>query len=77
MNPILVDVMRGNATESTHCGAIAVVDADGAVLATLGDNERPIFPRSAVSQRADAAELERHPGGRAACARHLRTALAR
>jgi L-asparaginase II len=48
MNPILVDVMRGNSTESTHRGAIAVVDADGAVLASLGDIERPIFPRSAV-----------------------------
>jgi L-asparaginase II len=48
MNPILVDVMRGSAVESTHRGAIAVVDADGAVLAALGDIERPIFPRSAV-----------------------------
>ena len=48
MNPILVDVMRGSAIESTHCGALAVLDADGAVLASLGDIERPIFPRSAV-----------------------------
>jgi L-asparaginase II len=48
MNPILVDVMRGNAVESVHRGAIAVVDAGGAVLASLGDIERPIFPRSAV-----------------------------
>jgi len=48
MNPILVDVMRGNATESTHCGALAVLDADGAIVASLGDIERPIFPRSAV-----------------------------
>jgi len=48
MNPILVDVMRGGAVESTHRGAIAVVDADGAVLTSLGDVERPIFPRSAV-----------------------------
>lgn len=48
MNPILVDVMRGSAIESTHCGAIAVLDADGAVVASLGDIERPIFPRSAV-----------------------------
>ena len=48
MNPNLVDVMRGNASESIHRGAIAVVDADGAVLASLGDIERPIFPRSAV-----------------------------
>lgn len=48
MNPILVDVMRGSAVESTHRGAIAVIDDDGAVLASLGDIERPIFPRSAV-----------------------------
>ena len=48
MNPILVDVMRGDAIESTHCGAVAVLDADGAVVASLGDIERPIFPRSAV-----------------------------
>ncbi len=48
MNPILVDVMRGGAVESTHRGAIAVIDDDGAVLASLGDIERPIFPRSAV-----------------------------
>ena len=48
MNPILVDVMRGAAIESSHTGAIAVVDADGALVASLGDIERPIFPRSAV-----------------------------
>ncbi len=48
MNPILVDVMRGGTIESTHCGAVAVLDADGVVVASLGDIERPIFPRSAV-----------------------------
>lgn len=48
MNPILVDVMRGSAIESTHCGALAVLDAEGAVVASLGDIDRPIFPRSAV-----------------------------
>ena len=48
MNPVLVEVWRGNAIESAHAGAIAVVDADGAVLASLGDIDRPIFPRSAV-----------------------------
>jgi L-asparaginase II len=47
-NPILVEALRGDAVESTHRGAIAVLDADGAVLASLGDIERPIFPRSAV-----------------------------
>ena len=48
MNPILVEVLRGRAVESTHCGALAVLDADGAVLASIGDIDRPIFPRSAV-----------------------------
>ena len=48
MNPLLVEVIRGGVLESSHCGALAVLDADGAVLAQLGDIERPIFPRSAV-----------------------------
>ena len=48
MNPILGEVLRGQAVESTHCGALAVLDADGAVLAALGDIDRPVFPRSAV-----------------------------
>ena len=48
MNPVLVDVLRGGAIESVHCGAVAVLDADGAVVASLGDIDRPIFPRSAV-----------------------------
>ena len=48
MNPTLVDVLRGATVESSHRGALAVLDADGAVLATLGDIDRPIFPRSAV-----------------------------
>ena len=48
MNPTLVNVMRGSAVESTHSGAVAVIDADGAVRLQLGDIDRPIFPRSAV-----------------------------
>ena len=48
MNPTLVDVLRGNAVESSHRGALAVVDADGAVRAALGNTARPIFARSAV-----------------------------
>jgi L-asparaginase II len=47
-NPVLVEVWRGGAVESVHRGALAVVDADGALVAALGDIERPIFPRSAV-----------------------------
>ena len=48
MNPILVEAIRGGIRESAHRGAIAVVDADGTPVASLGDIERPIFPRSAV-----------------------------
>ncbi len=47
-NPILVEALRGSAVESLHRGALAIVDADGAVHSALGDIDRPIFPRSAV-----------------------------
>ena len=48
MNPVLVEAWRGTAVESFHRGAMAVVDGDGVLVASLGDIERPIFPRSAV-----------------------------
>lgn len=48
MNPVLIEVLRGSAVESCHAGALAIVDASGAVHTALGDIERPIFPRSAV-----------------------------
>jgi len=48
MNPILVEVLRGSTVESTHSGAFAIVDGDGAVVASAGDIQRPIFPRSAI-----------------------------
>ena len=48
MNPVLVQAWRGNAVESAHAGSVAVVDADGDVLVSLGDIDRPVFPRSAV-----------------------------
>ena len=47
-NPALVEVMRGALVESRHCGAIAVVDAGGARVLTLGDVEKPVYPRSAI-----------------------------
>jgi len=47
-NPVLVEVMRGGLVESRHRGALAVVDADGRAVMTLGDIESPVFPRSAV-----------------------------
>lgn len=47
-NPVLVEVLRGPMVESRHRGAVAVVDADGATVLTLGDVARPVYPRSAV-----------------------------
>lgn len=47
-NPILVEALRGGIVESFHRGAVALLDADGAVVAAHGDIDRPVFPRSAV-----------------------------
>jgi L-asparaginase II len=46
--PTLVEVTRGSHVESTHCGAIIVVDAKGKRRVAIGDIERRVFPRSAV-----------------------------
>lgn len=48
MNPELVHATRGGIVESTHRGALAIVDADGASVCVVGDVQRPVFPRSAV-----------------------------
>jgi L-asparaginase II len=47
-NPVLVEVLRGGLVESTHRGAVCVVDADGATVLALGEVAQPVFPRSAV-----------------------------
>lgn len=47
-NPVLVEVTRGDTVESRHRGAAVVVDADGRIVWSVGDVERPVFPRSAV-----------------------------
>lgn len=47
-NPVLAEVTRGNTVESRHRGSVVVLDADGGVVLSLGDVERPVFPRSAV-----------------------------
>ena len=48
IDPVLVEVLRGGTVESFHRGALAIVDAEGAVHTALGDVERPVFPRSAI-----------------------------
>jgi L-asparaginase II len=47
-NPILAEAIRGNWVENRHRGAYVVIDADGKIIASAGDIERPIFPRSAI-----------------------------
>ena len=47
-NPILAETIRGNWVENRHRGAYVVVDADGTIIASAGDIDRPIFPRSAI-----------------------------
>src|SRR5690242_15639225 len=47
-DPVLVEVTRGAIVESRHRGAVAVVDAEGSVVAAIGDIEQAVFPRSTV-----------------------------
>jgi L-asparaginase II len=44
----LLEVRRGRLVESRHLGALAVVDADGRLVASVGDPELPVFPRSTL-----------------------------
>lgn len=45
---VLAEVTRGFTVESRHLGSVAVADASGRLVLSLGDVDRPIFPRSAV-----------------------------
>jgi L-asparaginase II len=47
-NPILAETIRGNWVENRHRGAYVVVDAKGTIIASAGDYQRAIFPRSAI-----------------------------
>ena len=47
-NPVLVEVFRGETAESRHRGSVVVADGDGRIVFSLGDIERPTFPRSAI-----------------------------
>jgi L-asparaginase II len=47
-DPIAVEVTRGPAVESAHAGAMCIVDVSGMVLASTGDINRAVFPRSSV-----------------------------
>jgi L-asparaginase II len=45
-DPVLVEVVRNGFVESAHHGRVAVTNADGTVLAALGDPFAPVYPRS-------------------------------
>lgn len=45
---ILVEVRRGNTIESVHSGHLAIVDADGEMISSLGEPETVTFMRSAA-----------------------------
>jgi L-asparaginase II len=47
-NPVVIEVTRGPVVESRHEGIAAVVKADGSVVASWGDIDAAIMPRSAV-----------------------------
>jgi L-asparaginase II len=57
-DPVLVEVLRGTLIESRHRGAVAVVDADGKTVLSLGDVTVPVFPRSAVKALQALALIE-------------------
>jgi L-asparaginase II len=48
INPVLVEVLRGDEIESRHRGTAAVVDSEGRTVAAWGAIAQPVFPRSAV-----------------------------
>ncbi|GGA54936.1 asparaginase [Pelagibacterium lentulum] len=47
-NPVLAEFTRGNWVENRHRGAFCIADPAGNVVASAGDIEREIFPRSAI-----------------------------
>ncbi len=48
LNPVLVEVTRGDTVESRHRGAACVYDSTGDCVLAWGDVEALVFPRSAV-----------------------------
>lgn len=48
MSEILAEVLRGELVESLHRGDVAVVDAQGRVVACVGDPEKVTFMRSSA-----------------------------
>lgn len=47
-NPVLINLTRGSLVESFHRGAVCIAGVQGTPVVSLGDVERPIYPRSAI-----------------------------
>jgi L-asparaginase II len=47
-NPVLVEATRGGIVETRHRGAVAVCDAEGGVVFSVGKIDDPVFPRSSA-----------------------------
>ncbi|SCA56773.1 L-asparaginase II [Candidatus Terasakiella magnetica] len=58
MNPVLVEVTRGDTLESQHRGAFCVCDNAGNVILSQGDIDLPIFPRSSIKAIQALAMME-------------------
>lgn len=56
-NPILAEQTRGNFVENRHRGAFVICDASGHIVASGGDIDRPVFPRSAIKSMQALAML--------------------
>ena len=77
--PIAVEALRGGRVESRHRVSAVVVDDQGRIIASAGDVDQPIYPRSAIkplqalsvieSGAADAFDISREELA-LACASH-------
>ena len=48
INPVLVDIIRGDMIESRHRGSVAIVDSHGQVELAIGDVLSSVFARSGI-----------------------------
>lgn len=48
INPVLAETVRGGIVDLRHRGAVAVSDADGRLVWSSGDIDRPVYPRSSA-----------------------------
>jgi len=57
-DPVIAEVTRGSIIESRHEGSYAVVGKGGALLASAGDIDRPVYPRSSIKAFQAMAVIE-------------------